>query len=125
MLTTMGFKTAREAKVHQRIQAGICHSKDMATAATVAAIRTTKLLVLFMPKRCATVSAVSRSDLDRGFIHKFHDMYSKEGADRRKKQKARTSGPFALETSLMVHPRRLSCPAASMEPVQTGVMLTI
>ena len=44
------------------------------TPATIAAVRATEFLVFFMPERCAAVAAIARSDIDRGFVHKFHDQ---------------------------------------------------
>jgi hypothetical protein len=31
-----------------------------------------------MSERCAAVAAIARSDIDRSFVHKFHDIFSLE-----------------------------------------------
>ena len=63
---------ARKAEIHQGVEVFVCHRKNMATAATVATIRTTEFLVLFVPKRDAAGSAVSGRDINVGFVDEFH-----------------------------------------------------
>jgi len=45
----------------------------MTATATVAAIGAAKLFVLFVPERDAAVPAIARSDVNVGFVNKFHD----------------------------------------------------
>ena len=73
MFTTLGVMAPGKTIVHQRIQVGIRHGKNMTPAATVPAIGTAKFLVFFVPKRDAASSAISRRDVNIGFVDEFHE----------------------------------------------------
>jgi hypothetical protein len=45
-------------------------------SATVATIGAAKLFVLFMPERDAAVPAIASSDVNVGFVNKFHEKSS-------------------------------------------------
>ena len=72
VLTAFGVMTARVAEVHQCVQVDVGHGKDMTAPATIATIRATELLVLFVPKRDAAITAVSSRQVDIGFVNEFH-----------------------------------------------------
>ncbi len=95
VLATMGLETPCVAEIHQGVQTGVRHSVHVTATATVSTIGATKLFVFLMPERGAAVAAIARSDFDRGFVYKFHDMYSR----KKPTQKARMGGPFAIKTS--------------------------
>jgi hypothetical protein len=46
----------------------------MATASAVATVGATELFVLLMPKRDAPIPAIASSDVDIGFVYKFHGL---------------------------------------------------
>jgi len=76
VLAALGIVPARKAVVDQGVQVGIGHRKNVAAAATVAAIGAAKLLVLLMPERDATRPAVSRGDVNVGFVNELHAFRS-------------------------------------------------
>ncbi|MDR7094490.1 hypothetical protein J2X09_002231 [Hydrogenophaga laconesensis] len=76
MLATMRLESTGEPEIHQGVQTGIGDCKHVTATSTVATIRPAEFLVLFMPERCAAIAAIARGDIDRGFVHKLHDMLS-------------------------------------------------
>ena len=74
VLTALGIVAARETKVHQGIEVGVCDREHMSAAPPVAAIGTAELFVLFMPKRDAARPAVSSRDIDIGFVNELHGV---------------------------------------------------
>jgi hypothetical protein len=46
----------------------------MATASAVATVGATEFFVLLMPKRDAPIPAIASSDVDIGFVYKFHGL---------------------------------------------------
>jgi len=73
MLTPLGLMATRITVIHQGVEVGVGHSEHMTATATVAAIGAAKLFVLFVPERDAAVPAIARSDVNVGFVNKFHD----------------------------------------------------
>jgi hypothetical protein len=74
VLTALGMMSPGKTIVHQGIQIGVRNGEDVAAAATVTPIGAAKLFVFFMPKRDAASTAISRSDINIGFVNEFHDF---------------------------------------------------
>jgi hypothetical protein len=74
VLATLGFMATRETKVDQGVEVGVCDGEHMAATSAVATIGATELFVLFVPKRNATVPAITCGDVDIGFVYKFHGL---------------------------------------------------
>jgi hypothetical protein len=74
MLTALGVVAAGKPKVDQSIQIGVGYGKNMASTTAIAAIGAAKLFVLLMPKRDTACAAVSRRDVNVGFVNEFHDQ---------------------------------------------------
>jgi hypothetical protein len=76
VLTALGVVPAGKAVVHQGIQVGVSHRKNVTTATTVTPIGSAKLFVLLMPKRDAACAPIAGSDINIGFVNEFHDQLS-------------------------------------------------
>jgi len=76
VLAALGLVAARIAVVNQGVQARVGQRVHMAAAAAVAAVGTTELFVLFMPERDAAVPAITRGDVDVGFVNELHGSSS-------------------------------------------------
>jgi hypothetical protein len=63
---------ARKPKIHQGVEAGVGHRKNMATASAVSPVGAAELFVLFVPKRDATIPAVTGDDINQRFVHELH-----------------------------------------------------
>jgi hypothetical protein len=74
VLATLGLMAARETKVDQGVEVGVCDGEHMATASAVATVGATEFFVLLMPKRDAPIPAIASSDVDIGFVYKFHGL---------------------------------------------------
>jgi hypothetical protein len=74
MLTTFCLVAAGETEVDQGVEVGVCDGEHMAATSAVATIGATELFVLFVPKRNATVPAITCGDVDIGFVYKFHGL---------------------------------------------------
>src|SRR5690606_36769334 len=61
--------------------------QQMPPAPTVAAIRATKLLVLLVPERGEAIASLASCNIDSGFIHEFHVMFSRKYQHKKARQR--------------------------------------
>jgi hypothetical protein len=74
LLTALGRIASLKTEVRQGVQPCIRFQVDTATIATITAVWPTLGNILFPAKTHAAVTTITGSDLDSGFIYKFHQL---------------------------------------------------
>ena len=72
-LAVAGFKTPRDAKVRQGIEAGTAYEINIATVAAITAVGPTARHVLLAAKTHAAVTTIAGLHAHRYFVDKFHE----------------------------------------------------
>lgn len=75
VFAALRFVAAGITVVNQGIQVGVGHSVDMATTATIPAIRSAELLVFFVSERGCTITTIARGNFNIGFIDELHEAF--------------------------------------------------